>query len=219
MLPDPANLAERLEACYAAAVHDVLRGMGVTRCVLPPEIRPLDPTRRLAGEVWTVSGHLDATQDPHETLLAWTGLLAKAPAGKVVVCQPHNHDIALMGELSAETLHFRGVRGYVVDGGCRDTDFILKLGFPVYCSFHTPKDIVGRWMPSRFGEPLTIGEVTIRTGDWLVADRDGVVVIPGEIAADVVTRTEEVLQQENRVRTAILSGMDPQEAYRKFGKF
>jgi len=74
-------------------------------------------------------------------------------------------------------------------------------------------------VPDRFGEPVTIGEVTIRTGDWLLADRDGVVIIPGALAADVVARTEAVLQQENAVRTAILAGMDPQEAYRKFGKF
>jgi 4-hydroxy-4-methyl-2-oxoglutarate aldolase len=166
-----------------------------------------------------VSGHVDVTRDPHDTLLQWTGLLSKAPTGKVLVCQPNTHAIALMGELSAETLHFRGVRGYVVDGGCRDTQFILELGFPVFCSFNTPKDIVGRWVPDRFGEPVTIGDVTVSSGDWLLADRDGVVIIPGTIATDVVTRTEEVLQTENKVRTAILSGMDPQEAYIKFGKF
>ena len=219
MIPDPADLAERLEACYAAAVHDVLRGMGHGNCVLPSAIKPLDPGTKLAGEIYTVSGHVDVTRDPHDTLLQWTGLLSKAPSGKVLVCQPNTHAIALMGELSAETLHFRGVRGYVVDGGCRDTQFILELGFPVFCSFTTPKDIVGRWVPDRFGEPITIGDVTVSSGDWLLADRDGVVIIPGAIAADVVTRTEAVLQTENKVRTAILSGMDPQEAYLKFGKF
>jgi 4-hydroxy-4-methyl-2-oxoglutarate aldolase len=212
-------LAARLMNCYAAAVHDVLRGMGHGRCVLPPNIKPLDPTKKLAGEIYTVSGHIDITRDPHDTLVQWTGLLSKAPPGKVLVCQPHTYDIALMGELSAETLNFRGVRGYVVDGGCRDTDFILELGFPVFCSFTTPKDIVGRWVPDRFGEPLTIGEVTIRTGDYLLADRDGVVIIPGSIVSEVVSKTEEVLQTENTVRTAILAGMDPQEAYLKFGKF
>jgi len=212
-------LATRLMNCYAAAVHDVLRGMGHGRCVLPPSIKPLDPTKKLAGEIYTVSGHIDITRDPHDTLVQWTGLLSKAPPGKVLVCQPHTYDIALMGELSAETLNFRGVRGYVVDGGCRDTDFILELGFPVFCSFTTPKDIVGRWVPDRFGEPLTIGEVTIRTGDYLLADRDGVVIIPGSIVNEVVSKTEEVLQTENTVRTAILAGMDPQEAYLKFGKF
>jgi regulator of RNase E activity RraA len=137
----------------------------------------------------------------------------------VLVCQPNTWDIALMGELSAETLHSRGVRGYVVDGGCRDTDFILRLGFPVFCSFTTPKDIVGRWVPDRFGEPLTIGDVTVSTGDFLIGDRDGVVIIPGAIADAAVTKTEEVMQTENKVRTAILAGMDPQAAYLKYGKF
>jgi regulator of RNase E activity RraA len=213
------NLAARLEQCYAAAVHDVLRGMGAGPCVLPSSIKPLDPMKKLAGEVFTVSGHIDMTRDPHDTLVQWTGLLSKAPKGKVLVCQPHTYDIALMGELSAETLQFRGVRGYVVDGGCRDTDFILRLGFPVFCSFTTPKDIVGRWVPGRFGEPLTIGDVTISSGDFLIGDRDGVVVIPAAIAEDVVTKTEQAVQTENKVRTAILSGMDPQEAYLTFGKF
>jgi 4-hydroxy-4-methyl-2-oxoglutarate aldolase len=212
-------LAARLLNCYAAAVHDVLRGMGHGHCVLPPAIKALDPEKKLAGEIYTVSGHIDFTREPHDTLVQWTGLLSKAPIGKVLVCQPNTHDIALMGELSAETLNFRGVRGYVVDGGCRDTEFILELGFPVFCSFNTPKDIVGRWVPDRFGEPITIGEVTISSGDYLLADRDGVVIIPGRIADAVVSKTEEVLQTENSVRTAILSGMDPQEAYLKFGKF
>jgi len=214
-----SNLAARLMNGYAAAVHDVLRGMGAGPCVLPSSIKPLDPTKKLTGEVYTVSGHVDLTRDPHDTLVQWTGLLSKAPPGKVLVCQPNTYEIALMGELSAETLHFKGVRGYVVDGGCRDTDFILELGFPVFCSFTTPKDIVGKWVPDRFGEPVTIGEVTVCSGDFLIGDRDGVVIIPGAIADAVVTKTEEVMQTENKVRTAILAGMDPQEAYLKFGKF
>lgn len=213
------DLAARLANCYAAAVHDVLRGMGAGPCVLPAGIMPLDPASKLTGEVYTVSGHVDSTRDPHDTLVQWTGLLSRAPKGKVLVCQPNTHDIALMGELSAETLHFRGVRGYVVDGGCRDTGFILELGFPVFCSFTTPKDIVGKWVPDRFGEPVTIGEVTISSGDFLIGDRDGVVIIPGRIADEVVAKTEDAVRTENKVRSAILAGMDPQEAYLKFGKF
>jgi 4-hydroxy-4-methyl-2-oxoglutarate aldolase len=213
------DLANRLMQCYAAAVHDVLRSMNAGPCVLPTGIKPLDPTRKLTGEVYTVSGHIDTTRDPHDTLVQWTGLLSRAPAGKVLVCQPHTHEIALMGELSSETLHARGVRGYVVDGGCRDTDFILKLGFPVFCGFTTPKDIVAKWVPDRFGEPIAIGDVTVCSGDFLIGDRDGVVIIPAAIADQVVAKTEEVMQTENKVRTAILGGMDPQAAYLKFGKF
>lgn len=213
------TLTERLEKLYTGAVHDVLRAMGYPNCVLPSTIKSIDPEKKVSGEVYTVSGHIDQTRDPHDTLVQWTGLLSKAPAGKVMVCQPNTYMVALMGELSAETLHRKGVRGYVVDGGCRDTEFILKLGFPVFCSFNTPADIVGRWVPDRFGNPVTIGTVTIATGDYILGDRDGVVVIPKAVAEEAIAKTEDVVRTENKVRTAILEGMDPQQAYLKFGKF
>ena len=218
-MADTNNLTERLAALYTGAVHDVLRGMGHANCVLPTGIAPLDPGKKLAGEIYTVSGHIDQTRDPHDTLVQWTGLLSKAPSGKVLVCQPNTHMVALMGELSAETLHHKKVRGYVVDGGCRDVEFILKIGFPVFCSFNTPADIVARWVPDRFGEPITIGTVTISSGDYILGDRDGVVVLPANIAGEVIAQTEKVVTTENKVRSAILSGMDPQQAYLKYGKF
>ena len=105
-----------------------------------------------------VGPHRPDARRAHETLLGWCTLLAKAPAGHVVVCQPNNHEVALMGELSAQTLQARGVLGYVVDGGSRDTDLVLAQGFPVFCSFLTPSDIVERWIPDRYGEPVTIGD-------------------------------------------------------------
>jgi regulator of RNase E activity RraA len=187
--------------------------------VLPPALRPLDPALKVAGPVWTVSGHIDRTKSAHETLLGWTGLLSKAPPGRVIVCQPQNHEVALMGELSAETLKAKGVLGYVVDGGCRDVAFILKIGFPVFARFYTPSDIVGRWIPDRYGEPVTIGGVTIADGDYLLGDRDGVVAIPRAVAEEAIAKTEDVAQTENRIRSAILGGMDPVEAYLKHGKF
>jgi len=212
-------LTERLRRCYTGAVHDVLRGMGVERIALPPAIKAIAPGTRLAGPVWTVSGHIDRTKTRHECLLGWCTLLAKAPAGHVVVCQPHNHEVALMGELSAQTLQARGVLGYVVDGGSRDTDLVLAQGFPVFCAFLTPTDVVERWVPDRYGEPVTIGDVTIVAGDYLLGDRDGVVVIPRDRAAEVVVRTEEVVATESEMRRALVGGMDPVEAYHRFGKF
>jgi 4-hydroxy-4-methyl-2-oxoglutarate aldolase len=197
----------------------VLRLMGHGNVVLPPEIKAIAPGTRLAGPVWTVSGHIDRTKTRHETLLGWCTLLAKAPAGHVVVCQPNNHEVALMGELSAQTLAARGVLGYVVDGGSRDTDLVLAHGFPVFCSFLTPSDIVERWVPDRYGEPITIGTVTIVSGDYLLGDRDGVVVIPQALADDVVARTEEVVATETDMRRALVAGMDPVEAYNRYGKF
>ena len=213
------TVTDRLARCYTGAVHDVLRMMEFERIALPPDIKAIAPGTKLAGPVWTVSGHVDRTKTRHETLLGWCTLLAKAPAGHVVVCQPNNHDLALMGELSAQTLAARGVLGFVVDGGSRDTDLVLAQDFPVFCSFLTPSDVVARWIPDRYGEPVTIGEVTIGTGDYLLGDRDGVVIIPRSIVEDVVARTEEVVATESEMRAALIGGMDPVEAYNRYGKF
>ena len=210
---------ERLRACYTGVVHDVMRGMGLRDFTFPPELRPLFPERTLAGPVFTVLGRTDADADPHETLLAWTGLLSKAKPGHIWLCQPNDRTVAHMGELSAETLKNKGVLGYVVDGGCRDVEFILKIGFPVFASFFTPSDIVGRWIPDRFGEPVTIGGVTISDGDYLLGDLDGVVAIPKAVAEEAIAKTEAVAQTENQIRSAILGGMDPVDAYLKYGKF
>ena len=213
------TLTERLAQCYTGAVHDVLRMMGHDDIVLPPAIKAIAPGTKLAGPVWTVSGHIDRTKTRDQTLLGWCTLLSKAPADHVVVCQPNNHEVALMGELSAQTLQARGILGYVVDGGSRDTDLVLTQGFPVFCSFLTPSDIVERWIPDRYGEPVTIGTVTIATGDYLLGDRDGVVIVPSELAEEVVTKTEAVVATESDMRRALIGGMDPVAAYNKYGKF
>ena len=188
--------------------------MGHDDIVLPPAIKAIAPGTRLAGPVWTVAGHIDRTQiAPRMPARLVHAAARRRRAGHVVVCQPNNHEIALMGELSAQTLQARGVLGYVVDGGSRDTDLVLEQGFPVFCAFLTPADIVERWVPDRFGEPVTIGDVTIATGDYLLGDRDGVVIIPRDAAAEVVARTEEVVATESEMRRALIGGMDPVEAY------
>ena len=215
--PDP--LTARLERCYTGVLNDIMRGLGLRNFVLPPEIRPLFPERPLAGPVFTVSGHVDEAADRHTTLLEWTGLLSKAKPGHVVVCQPHTHAVALMGELSAETLKVRGVLGYVVDGACRDVEFILKLGFPVCFRHYTPKDIVSFWLPDGFDVPIAIGDVRINPGDYLLADRDGIVIVPKARAEEIVAAAEAAIGTENLIRKAILEGVDPQEAYLRYGKF
>jgi 4-hydroxy-4-methyl-2-oxoglutarate aldolase len=219
MTDGDSELTARLERCYTGILNDVMRKIGLRNFVLPPEIRPLFPDRPLAGPVFTVSGHVDEAADAHTSLYEWTGLLSKARPGHVIVCQPHTHAVALMGELSAETLQFRGVRGYVVDGACRDIAFIQKMGFPVCFRHHTPKDIVSFWLPDGFDLPIAIGDVRIHPGDYLLADIDGIVILPKLRAAEIVAFAEEAIGTENLIRKAILEGMDPQKAYLEFGKF
>ncbi len=217
--PVDDDLSARLARCYTGVVYDVLRGRGITECVLPASIVPLDVAMVAAGPVFTVRGMPDAAVSAHQSLLRWTELLSRSPKGHVVMMQGHDAERALMGELSAETLQFRGVRGYIVDGGCRDTGFIRKIGFPVFCDKATPRDIVGAWVPVAYDEPISYGQVVARPGDYVLADCDGIVVIPGAIAAEVIEAAGAAMRTEDKVRAAILSGVDPQQAYLAHGKF
>ncbi len=213
------NLTTRLEQLYASAVYDALRAMRHDNCVLPPGITSLIPGQKLAGEIFTIDGHFEVGQDENETLLQWATVLSKAPPGKVLICQPNTYEIALMGELSSEVLKNKGVRGYIADGGARDVSFILENEFPTFCCFNTPKDIVGRWTAKSMGEPIGIGGVSIASGDYVLADIDGIVIIPRSMAEEAVTATETKANTETEMRAALMAGMDPVDAFKKFGVF
>ena len=213
------DYTERLSKCYTGVVHDIMRDDGHKNFTLPSSIRPSKNKYILAGQIFTMEGIVDQTLDHHETLLAWTGFLSKAPNNKVVICQPNNHEVALMGELSAETLQLKGVRGYIVDGGARDLDFILKIDFPLLSSFYTPRDVVGFWKPTDFEKTIKIGDTVINNNDYVLADIDGVVIIPQNNIEDILNRSEKLINTENLVRKSIKEGMDPQEAYLKYSAF
>ncbi|MEM9230652.1 MAG: RraA family protein [Pseudomonadota bacterium] len=213
------EMTEKLGQCYSGVVHDVMRGMGLRNFTLPIEITPLMPEQTLCGPAFTIEGRPDDAADGHQTLLEWTGLLSKAPSGHIWVCQPHTLDLAQMGELTAETLQKKGVLGCVLDGHARDTNFLLNIGFQTWRRGHTPNDIVGRWLPIGTGHPIQIGEVRIENGDYLLGDRDGMVRVPLAIVDEVAEKSVQAMQTENKVRTAIMDGVDPQEAYLKYGKF
>ena len=115
--PNEEQILSILESAYSGAVYDAMRELGLDEGILPNDIQPVDPDIPLVGKVWTCSGGIVAGISQDESLLSWTGMLSAAPSGSVVVCQPNDSTIAHMGELSAETLKFRGVKGYIVDGG------------------------------------------------------------------------------------------------------
>lgn len=213
------TLTERLECCYTGVVHHVMRAMGLADFTLDPGLRPLLPGQALAGPAFTIKGKVDPNADAHQTLLAWTGLLSQAPSGSIWVSQPNDTEVAHMGELSAETLKNKGVRGCVADGFIRDTNFLIAIGFQAWSRGHTPRDIVGHWLPEATNVPITVGGVVINPGDYLVGDRDGMVRVPVGLVEDVVAASEKAIATENLVRTAILSGQDPQQAYLRYGKF
>ncbi|MEZ5727993.1 MAG: RraA family protein [Burkholderiaceae bacterium] len=196
-----------------------MRAMGLRDFTLPPALRPLMPERAMAGPAFTILGKVDPTADAHETLLAWTGLLSQCPAGHIWTCQPNDRTVAHMGELSAETLRDKGVRGAVADGMIRDANFLIELGFQTWFTGYTPRDIVGWWLPAATQVEIRIGEVDIAPGDYLVGDRDGLIRVPQAIVEDVVEKAEVAIGTESEIRKAIRAGVDPQQAYLKYGKF
>ena len=115
------ELVERLAKTYTGVVHDVMRARACATSPCRPRSGPCLADRVLAGVVATVSGKVDPTADPHATLLGWTGLLSKAR-------RRHRPDLPAerfhgrpYGRAVGRDLKRKGVRGYVADGGCRDT--------------------------------------------------------------------------------------------------
>ena len=214
-----SHLTERLAGCYTGVVHDVMRAMGLRDFTLPAELRPIMPEKALAGPAFTIEGRMAKDADAHETLLAWTGLLSKAKPGSIWVSQPNDRIVAHMGELSAETLKDKGVLGCIADGYIRDVNFLLDIGFQAWCRGFTPRDIVGHWILVATEVTITIGDVAIAPGDYMIGDRDGLIRVPLGEAGDIVAKAEEAMATESLVRKAILAGTDPQQAYLKYGKF
>lgn len=213
------DVCRRFSVIYTGAISDVLDEMGHRHQVLPSSIQALAIGQRVAGLAMPVEGEPTTSTDPEVVYLPILKMLGDLSNGDVIVSQPHDNVSAHIGELSAETAKFRGARGAVIDGGARDIDYILKLGFPVFCRYRTPADVMGRWKLVSYGKEISIGQVAVRRGDFIVGDKDGVVVIPSEITLDVLEKSEEVVNTENHVRKAILQGVHPVDAYRKYGRF
>ena len=215
-----SQIIEELLLLNSSIVHDALRTAKLLDQTLPHEIKPLLYENKVVGKIWTLSGSLKSDLNEEETLLSWTNFLSKAEKNSVIVCQPNNHSIALMGDLSAEALKIKGIRGYITDGGCRDVTRIKsEIKLPVYCRFNTPKDVAGRWVVEEMGTSINIGDVIVKTGDYLIADEDGVVIIPKKIIFKIIHKAKQDLNSENKMREAILNGTDPKDAYLKYGKF
>lgn len=216
---DVDDVCRRFSVIYTGAISDVLDEMGHRNQVLPPSIQALSMEQRVTGLAMPVEGEPTDSTDPEVVYLPILKMLGDLRNGDVIVSQPHDNVSAHIGELSAETAKFRGARGAVIDGGARDIDYILKLGFPVFCRYRTPADVMGRWKLISYGKEIRIGQVVIRRNDFIVGDKDGVVVVPREITLEVLEKSEEVVSTENLVRKAILEGVHPVEAYRKYGRF
>jgi 4-hydroxy-4-methyl-2-oxoglutarate aldolase len=144
-------------------------------------IRPAWPGARLAGPAFT-------TRTPPGEHRAVREAVERAPAGAVLVVDGGG-DLrrALWGDRMAALALERGLAGLVVDGAVRDVEGIEAIGFPVFSAGVVPTP-PGRELAGEVGVPVTCGGLEVRPGDWVYADRDGVVVVPHERHDEVVAR-------------------------------
>lgn len=129
----------------------------------------------------------------------------RAKRGDVIVVDVGGGTTAVWGELASWSCKVKGVSGVVVDGAVRDIDTILEIEFPCF----------SRHLAPHAGEPKGHGEIgaeiecggqLVRTGDWIVGDESGVIVVPQEIAVEMANRALDVLERENRIREEIKRG-------------
>ena len=129
----------------------------------------------------------------------------RARPGDVIVVDACGGEIAVWGELASWSCKTKGVAGVVIDGAARDLDSIIEMNFPCFSRFIAsnagePKGYGG------IGHEIVCGGVTVRTGDWIIGDESGVVVVPQENAVEVANRSLDVMERENRVREEIKKG-------------
>jgi 3-hexulose-6-phosphate synthase/6-phospho-3-hexuloisomerase len=129
----------------------------------------------------------------------------KAEKGWVLVIDVRKGKTAVWGELATWSAKLKGIAGVVIDGAVRDYDDLMKIKFPIFSRYIVPN--AGE--PKGFGEigaEILCGNQTVRTGDWIIGDDSGVVVVPQEIAQEIANRALDVKEQENRIREEIKSG-------------
>jgi regulator of RNase E activity RraA len=123
----------------------------------------------------------------------------------------------LWGELLSTAARAHGAVGAVIDGLTRDAAKILAMDFPVFAAGFSPLDSKGRLDAVSHGQPIQIGNCTIRPGDWVFGDIDGVVVVPAELAERVFPLALEKVRGENRVRTELAKGRSVREVFAEYG--
>jgi 4-hydroxy-4-methyl-2-oxoglutarate aldolase len=215
-----AELAHRFSSLYTGALTDVLDRHGLLQQTLPPELAPLRAGMRLAGPVYPVLGRPHPGREYDPSIRVILEMLGSVPTGHVAVYQTNDRISAHFGELSATSLASRGCAGAVLDGGARDADYILREDFPVFARYVTPQDSVPRWELLAHGEvTIIVGGVRVAPGDWIVGDRDGLVIVPGDQVDEILGEAEEKVATENEIRDSVRGGMLPLEAYERYGTF
>ncbi len=215
-MTDGVGLAQRIQRLHTALLADALDKLGFRRSFLGPEIRPLTTATKVVGTALPMRAEVtvEASAHPYDGLFAAFEMVRP---GDVMVISADDQVSGLWGELLTIALRARGGVGAVTSGLTRDVDQIIQLGFPVFARGCSPLDSAGRQEIVVYGEPMNLGDALIRRGDWVVGDSMGVVVVPYEVAEDVVDTAEAKDSGEVTVRDELGKGSDLREVFDRYG--
>ncbi len=188
-----AELKEAFLKVSTPNISDAMHRQGAMR-----GIRPIMTGFHIVGQALTVRTMNGDWAKPVEAI-------DKAEDGWVLVVDVNGGDTAVWGELATWSAKLKGLAGVVIDGAVRDYDDLLKIKFPIFSRYIVPN--AGE--PKGFGEigsEISCGHQTVHTGDWIIGDDSGIVVVPQEIAQEIANRALDVKEQENRIRQEIKEG-------------
>jgi len=188
-----AEIRKVLELVSAANLSDALHRGGVME-----GLRPLFQGIRLVGRALTVRTYPGDWAKPVEAIEV-------AEKGDVIVIDAAGVGPAIWGELATHSAVQKGLAGVVIDGAVRDTYDISQMQFPAYARIIMPNAGEPKGL-GEIGVPVTVGNRKVDTGDWILGDDDGVVVLPKSMATEYANRAMDVLEKENRIREEIKGG-------------
>lgn len=206
---------EAAGALSVALVLDALDAEGLRRQALP-DIPPRTVPRVVIGRAKPLLWMDFAHEDPDTYALELAAVDSIARHDLVVCATADSARSGIWGELLTTAALSHGAAGIVTDGAVRDLAQMEAMGFPVFARHLSPYDSMNRQKVVAFDVPVEIDGVQIAPGDIVIADRDGVAVVPQAVEAAVLHRAVEKAQAEDGFRAAVKAGMSLTEAYAKF---